>query len=314
MKILLLGKNGQVGWELQRSLAPLGELIALDRHSSELCGDLSDLPGLVNTIRQVRPDVIVNAAAHTAVDKAESEPDLARALNALAPGVLAQEAAKLNALLVHYSTDYVFDGSGTRPWLETDTPAPLSVYGHTKLEGERAIQSSGANHLIFRTSWVYAARGGNFAKTMLRLAQERERLTVIDDQFGAPTGADLLADVTAHAIRQVLQRPGNAGLYHLVAGGETTWNGYAKYVLAQVERAQPAIKIVAKEVAAVRTSAFPTPAVRPFNSRLATAKLQSTFGLSLPHWQKGVARMLAETLADANLSLVNSMRNPPGVV
>jgi dTDP-4-dehydrorhamnose reductase len=296
LKILLLGKNGQVGWELQRSLAPLGELIALDRHSGELCGDLENLAGLTDTIRRVRPDVIVNAAAHTAVDKAESEPDLARTLNALAPGLLAQEAAKLNALLVHYSTDYVFDGSGTRPWLETDTPAPLSVYGRSKLEGERAIQSSGANHLIFRTSWVYAARGGNFPKTMLRLAQERERLAVIDDQFGAPTGADLLANVTAHAIRQVLRRPADAGLYHLVAGGETSWNGYAKYVLAEAERAQSAIKIVAKEVAAVPTSAFPTPATRPLNSRLDSAKLRVTFGLSLPAWQHGVDRMLSEAL------------------
>jgi dTDP-4-dehydrorhamnose reductase len=296
LKILLLGKNGQVGWELQRSLAPLGEMIALDRHSTELCGDLSDLAGLADTVRRVRPDVIVNAAAHTAVDKAESEPDLARTLNALAPGVLAHEASQLNALLVHYSTDYVFDGSGDSPWAEGDTPAPLNIYGQTKLEGERAVQLAGANHLIFRTSWVYAARGGNFAKTMLRLSQERERLTVIDDQFGAPTGADLLADVTAHAIRQVLQRPADAGLYHLVAGGETSWNGYAKYVLAQAERAQAAIKIVAKEVAAVPTSAFPTPATRPHNSRLDTSKLQSTFGLSLPHWQRGVARMLAEIL------------------
>jgi dTDP-4-dehydrorhamnose reductase len=295
LKILLLGKNGQVGWELQRSLAPLGELIALDRHSSDLCGDLGDLAGLADTVRQVRPDVIVNAAAHTAVDKAESEPDLAQTLNALAPGVLARETAKLDALLVHFSTDYVFDGSGTRPWLEDDAPAPLNIYGQTKLKGERAIQSAGANHLIFRTSWVYAARGGNFAKTMLRLAQERERLTVIDDQFGAPTGADLLADVTAHAIRQVLQRPADAGLYHLVAGGQTSWNGYAKYVLAQAERAQPAIKIIAKEVADVPTSAFPTPAMRPLNSRLDTTKLQSTFGLSLPHWQQGVARMLRST-------------------
>jgi dTDP-4-dehydrorhamnose reductase len=296
LKILLLGKNGQVGWELQRSLAALGELIALDRHSTELCGDLADLAGMADTVRQVRPDVIVNAAAHTAVDKAESEPDLARTLNAFAPGVLAQEAAKLNALLVHYSTDYVFDGSGDSPWAESDTPAPLNVYGKTKLEGERAIRSSGAMHLIFRTSWVYAARGGNFAKTMLRLAQERERLTVIDDQFGAPTGADLLADVTAHAVRQVLQRPTDAGVYHLVASGETSWNGYAKYVLAQAERAQAAIKLVAKEVIAVPTSDFPTPATRPLNSRLDTTKLQATFGLRLPHWQKGVARMLAETL------------------
>ena len=294
MKILLLGKNGQVGWELQRSLAPLGELIALDRHSPDLCGDLAKLQGLADTVRAVRPDVIVNAAAHTAVDKAESEPELARMLNALAPGVLAQEAAKIGALLVHYSTDYVFDGSGTRPWTETDTPAPLSVYGQTKLEGEQAIQAACPNHLIFRTSWVYAARGENFAKTMLRLAQERERLTVIDDQFGAPTSADLLADVTAHALRQLLRRPTDAGLYHLVAGGETNWHGYADYVIAQSQRTQAAIKIVAKEVVPVPTSAFPTPARRPRNSRMDTSKLQTTFGLKLPHWQQGVARMLDE--------------------
>ncbi len=296
MKILLLGKNGQVGWELQRSLAPLGEVTALDRHSQDLCGDLSNLQGLAATVQAVRPDLIVNAAAHTAVDKAESEPELARIVNALAPGVLAQEANQLGAWLVHYSTDYVFDGSGSRPWLETDTPAPLSVYGQTKLEGERLIAEHCKRHLILRTSWVYAARGGNFAKTMLRLAQERERLTVINDQWGAPTGAELLADVTAHAIRQLMQRPQDAGLYHLAASGETTWNGYAKHVLAQAERAQPAIKIIAKEVAAVPTSAFPTPAKRPHNSRLDTASLQTTFGLSLPVWQQGVDRMLAEIL------------------
>jgi len=300
LKILLLGKNGQVGWELQRSLAPLGELTALDRHSTDLCGDLSNLQGLAATVQQLRPDVIVNAAAHTAVDKAESEPTLARTLNALAPGVLAQEAAKLGALLVHYSTDYVFDGSGTRPWIEADTPAPLSVYGQTKLEGEQLIQAASPRHLIFRTSWVYAARGGNFAKTMLRLAQERECLTVINDQFGAPTSAELLADVTAHAIRQVLQRPADAGLYHLVARGETSWHGYAKYVLAQAERSQKhgasAIKIIAKAVDPVPTSAFPTPAKRPHNSRLDTTRLQTTFGLTLPHWQQGVDRMLAEIL------------------
>ncbi|MGH6626612.1 MAG: dTDP-4-dehydrorhamnose reductase [Burkholderiaceae bacterium] len=296
MKILLLGKNGQVGWELQRSLAPLGELVALDRHSQHLCGDLTKLPGLADTVAQVRPDVIVNAAAHTAVDKAEGEPELARTLNALAPGVLASEAAKLGAWLVHYSTDYVFDGSGTRAWTETDTPAPLNVYGQTKLEGEQLIQAACPRHLIFRTSWVYAARGGNFAKTMLRLAQERERLTVIDDQFGAPTGADLLADVTAHAIRQVLQRPQDAGLYHLAAGGATTWHGYAKHVLAQAERSQSAIKIIAKEVTPVPTSTFPTPAKRPHNSRLNTAKVQATFGLSLPPWQQGVDRMLREVM------------------
>jgi dTDP-4-dehydrorhamnose reductase len=300
MKILLLGKNGQLGWELQRSLAPLGELVALGRHSTDFCGDLSNLPGLIETVQTVRPDLIVNAAAHTAVDKAESEPELARLINASAPGVLAQQAQKLGAWLVHYSTDYVFNGSGSQPWQETDTPAPLNVYGQSKLEGEQLIAAHSSRHLIFRTSWVYAARGSNFAKTMLRLAQEREHLTVIDDQWGAPTGAELLADVTAHAIRQVRQGSQDAdrysGIYHLAASGETTWNGYAKHVLAQAQRAPAAIKIIAKEVAPVPTSAFPTPARRPHNSRLNSAKLLSTFGLILPPWQQGVDRMLAEVL------------------
>ncbi|SEA14074.1 dTDP-4-dehydrorhamnose reductase [Acidovorax soli] len=300
MKILLLGKNGQVGWELQRSLAPLGELIALDRHSTDFCGDLSNLQSLAETVRAVRPDVIVNAAAHTAVDKAESEPDLARTLNATAPGVLAQEAHQLGAWLVHYSTDYVFDGSGSQPWKETDTPAPLNIYGQTKLEGEQLIAKHCPKHLIFRTSWVYAARGGNFAKTMLRLAQERERLTVIDDQWGAPTGAELLADVTAHAIRQVMHGDASsgkdAGIYHLVASGETTWHAYANHVIDQAQKRQPAITIKAKEVTPVPTSAFPTPAARPHNSRLNTSKLQTVFGLTLPPWQQGVDRMLAEIL------------------
>lgn len=296
MNILLFGKGGQVGWELQRSLSVLGTVTALDFDSTDHCGDFANTAGVVDAVRALRPDVIVNAAAHTAVDKAESEADFARTLNATTPGAIAQEAAKLGAWLVHYSTDYVFDGSGSRPWIETDTPAPLSVYGRTKLEGEQLIAQSGAKHLILRTSWVYAARGGNFAKTMLRLAQERERLTVIDDQWGAPTGADLLADVTAHALRQLQKYPEHAGLYHCVAAGETNWNQYAKYVLAQAQQAQPAIKIVANEVAPVPTSAFPTPAVRPHNSRLDTRKLQATFGLQLPHWQRGVARMLAEIL------------------
>ena len=300
MKILLLGKNGQIGWELQRSLAPLGQLIALDRHSKDFCGDLSNLQGLAATVQQLHPDVIVNAAAHTAVDKAESEPELARTLNALAPGMLAQEANNIGAWLIHYSTDYVFDGSGSRPWVETDTPAPRNVYGQTKLEGEQLIAQHCQRHLILRTSWVYAARGGNFAKTMLRLAQERERLTVIDDQFGAPTGAELLADVTAHAIRQLMHRPQDAGLYHVAAQGEVTWNGYAKHVIAQAHRAQPAIKIIAKEIASVPTSDFPTPAKRPHNSRLDCTRLENVFGLKLPDWQHGVDRMLAETLAGAN--------------
>ncbi|PJI99210.1 dTDP-4-dehydrorhamnose reductase [Acidovorax sp. 69] len=296
MNILLFGKGGQVGWELQRSLSVLGTVTALDFDSTEHCGDFSNPAGVVETVRTLRPDVIVNAAAHTAVDKAESEADFARTLNATTPGAIAQEAAKLGAWLVHYSTDYVFDGRGSRPWVETDTPAPLSVYGRTKLEGEQLIAQSGANHLILRTSWVYAARGGNFAKTMLRLAQERERLTVIDDQWGAPTGADLLADVTAHAIRHLQQHPGDAGLYHLVAAGETNWNEYAKYVLAVAAKHPVAEKIIAREVAPVPTSAFPTPAVRPHNSRLDTTKLRTTFGLALPHWQTGVARMLTEIL------------------
>ena len=295
MKILLLGKNGQLGWELQRSLASLSELIALDRHSQDWCGDLCNLEGIAATVRTIRPDLIVNAAAYTAVDKAEGETALARTVNALAPGVLAQEAEKLGAWLVHYSTDYVFDGSGRTPWQEDDATAPLNVYGHTKREGELLIARHCQRHLIFRTSWVYAARGGNFAKTMLRLAQERERLTVIDDQWGAPTGADLLADVTAHAIGQAMQRTDQvAGIYHLAASGETSWNEYAKHVIAHVNRAYPAIKIIAKDIAAVPTSAFPTPARRPHNSRLNTAKLQAAFGLRLPAWQQGVDRMLAE--------------------
>ncbi|MCG8989518.1 dTDP-4-dehydrorhamnose reductase [Delftia acidovorans] len=300
MKLLLLGRNGQVGWELQRSLAPLGELIALDRQGDAggqgLCGDLSRLDELARTVRALRPDVIVNAAAHTAVDKAESEPDQARLLNALAPQVLAREAAQTGALLVHYSTDYVFDGSGSAARTETEATAPLSVYGSSKLEGEQLILASGCRHLIFRTSWVYAARGGNFAKTMLRLAQEREALSVIDDQWGAPTGADLIADVTAHAIRQLQRQPGDQGLYHLVAGGETTWHAYASHVIAKARELAPERPWKVQRIAAVPTSAFPTPAQRPHNSRLNTNRLQQTFGLRLPHWQAGVDRMLQEII------------------
>ena len=296
MKILLFGKNGQVGWELQRSLAPLGELVVLDSDSAELCGDFTDLEGIAQTVRAVAADVIVNAAAHTAVDKAESEQELVRAINALAPGVLALEAERANAWLVHYSTDYVFDGSGDKPWLETDATAPLSVYGATKLEGEQFIRQAGCRHLIFRTSWVYGTRGGNFAKTMLRLAQERDRLNVIDDQIGAPTGADLLADITAHAIRAARLRPEVSGLYHLVAGGETSWHGYASFVLDFARRAGITLKAAPEAIRPVPTSAFPTPARRPHNSRMDTAKLQHTFDLNLPLWQTGVARMLSELL------------------
>ena len=295
MKILLLGKGGQVGWELQRSLAPLGTLVALGASSTDYAADFSQPDAVAATVRALRPDVVVNAAAHTAVDKAESEPDFARTLNATTPGAVAQAAQDVGALMVHYSTDYVFDGSGDTPWVETDATGPLSVYGSTKLEGEQLVAQHCARHLIFRTSWVYAARGGNFAKTMLRLAKERERLTVINDQFGAPTGAELLADVTAHAIRATLQDQVKAGLYHLVAGGQTTWHGYARFVLEQAEAAGVALKAGPDAVDAVPTSAFPTPATRPHNSRLNTQKLQATFGLTLPDWQAGVARMLRET-------------------
>ncbi|KIQ29610.1 dTDP-4-dehydrorhamnose reductase [Variovorax paradoxus] len=295
MKLLLLGKGGQVGWELQRSLAPLGELVALDFDSTDFNADFSRPEQLAETVLEVRPDVIVNAAAHTAVDKAESEPDFARKLNATSPGVVAEAAQRIGALMVHYSTDYVFDGSGAKPWKEDDATGPLSVYGSTKLEGEQLVAQHCAKHLIFRTSWVYAARGGNFAKTMLRIAKERDKLTVIDDQFGAPTGAELLADITAHAIRATLQDPSKAGLYHAVAGGVTTWHGYARFVIEQAKAAGVELKAGPEAVEPVPTTAFPTPATRPHNSRLDTTKLQSTFGLVLPEWQSGVARMLRET-------------------
>jgi dTDP-4-dehydrorhamnose reductase len=297
MKILLLGKNGQVGWELQRALAPLGELFALDFDSpGPLGADFSKPESLAATVRAVAPQIIVNAAAHTAVDKAESEPELARAINASTPGVLAREAVAIGAWLVHYSTDYVFDGSGSTPWLEDSPTGPLSVYGQTKLEGENAIRASGVRHLIFRTSWVYAARGGNFAKTMLRLAKERDKLTVINDQIGAPTGADLLADITAHALRAAQQQPVLSGTYHAVASGETSWHGYAKHVVEFARNAGQPIKVAADAIEPVPTSAFPTPAKRPGNSRMNTRKLQETFGFTLPPWQAGVERMLTEVL------------------
>ena len=298
LKILLLGKNGQVGWELQRSLAPLGEVLALDRRSTTYCGNLSKTEDLAQTVLAYKPDFIINAAAHTEVDKAESEPELAKVLNTDAPAALAKAAAQVGAWLVHYSTDYVFDGSGTHARQEDEDTGPLSVYGQTKLDGEKAIVGSGCKYLIFRTSWVYAAHGGNFAKTMLRLAQERDKLTVISDQYGAPTGADLIADVTAHAMRRVLNTPSISlgGVYHLVASGETTWHGYASHVIAQAKLMKPELDWKVVDMASVPTSAFPTPAVRPQNSRLCTNKLQQDFGLVLPHWSEGVDRMLAEIL------------------
>lgn len=297
MKILLFGKGGQVGWELQRALAPLGELIALDFDTAgDLSGDFSQPEAVAATVRRVAPDLIVNAAAHTAVDKAESEADLARLINASTPGRIAQEAKALGAHLIHYSTDYVFDGSGDAPRDETAATGPLSVYGRTKLEGEQLIAASGATHLILRTSWVYAARGGNFAKTMLKLAKERQRLTVIADQFGAPTGAELLADVSAHAARMLRARPELSGLYHCVAAGETSWYGYATHVIERARAAGHAIKVAPDAILPIPTSDYPTPATRPLNSRLDTRRLREVFGLVLPPWQPGVDRMLAEIL------------------
>lgn len=295
MKILLFGKNGQVGWELQRSLSPLGELIALGRRPVDsLSGDLSDLEALRATIRQVAPHVIVNAAAYTAVDKAESEIELADRVNSQAAQVMAEEAASLGGWLIHYSTDYVFSGEGLKSWQETDAVAPVNHYGVSKLAGEQAIIASGCKHLIFRTSWVYGARGNNFAKTMLRLARERETLSVIADQFGAPTGADLIADVTALAIQQVIRRPELSGLYHLAASGEVSWHGYASLVIGFAEANGEEFAVTT--INPIETTAYPTPARRPLNSRLNTQKLRDNFSLHLPEWQSGVTRMLREVL------------------
>ncbi|APE32093.1 dTDP-4-dehydrorhamnose reductase [Halomonas aestuarii] len=296
MKLLLLGKNGQVGWELQRALAPLGKVVAFDRHGHNgLIGDLADLEGLRRTVRELRPDVIVNAAAYTAVDRAEEEHQLASLINADAPGVLGEETKALGALLVHYSTDYVFDGSGDAPWQETDTPRPVNHYGATKLAGERRIQASGCRHLIFRTSWVYAARGGNFLATMARLMRERDALQVIDDQVGAPTGAELIADVTAHAIVPALGDSIKEGLYHLAPAGETSWHGYATFSAECLRAHGIEIKATQDCIAPIPTSEWPTPAARPLNSRLDTTKLESAFDLTMPSWQQGVVRVLLET-------------------
>ena len=297
MKILLFGRNGQLGWELQRSLAPLGELVMLGRKAASnpggLCGDLTNLDGLARTVQQVGPDIIVNAAAYTAVERAENEPDLAHTINARAPGVLAAEADRLGAWLVHYSTDYVFDGSGDAPWKETDPTGPLNVYGCSKLEGERAV-SRATRHLILRTSWVYAARGGNFAKNMLALARDKAGFSVVGDQHGAPTSAETIADATAHLLRQALVRPEQAGLYHCAAGGETTWHAYARFVVAQALELGWKMAARPESISAVSTAEKAGPARRPLNSRLDTSRIRSTFQLHLPHWQVLLRRMLEE--------------------
>lgn len=289
-------ENGQVGWELQRSLLPLGELIALDRQTDKngYCGDLSDLKALSKTIKLINPNIIVNAGAYTAVDKAETEQELAYTVNAKALEVMAKEVKLNNGWLIHYSTDYVFDGSGDDYWLETSKTAPLNIYGKSKLLGEQIIQDSGCRHLIFRTSWVYGAKGNNFAKTMLRLAKERDALNVINDQTGTPTGADLIADVTAHAIRYALINNDVAGLYHLVANNTTTWFEYARLVLNVAENLNIDLKVASSAVKPIQTIQFPTPAARPLNSRLCKDKLEKTFCLQMPNWEMGVIRMLNE--------------------
>jgi dTDP-4-dehydrorhamnose reductase len=287
---LLAGPSGQVGWELQRSLAPLGEVIALDR--SRL--DLSQPDLLRETVRAIAPDAIVNAAAYTAVDRAESEPELARAINAIAPGVLAEEAQRLDAILVHYSTDYVFDGTKSEPYVETDPTNPLNVYGRTKLEGERAIGASGCRHLTLRTSWVYGARGSNFLLTMLRLARERRTaLRIVDDQIGAPTWARDIAQATAALLaRPALAARGAEGLYHLTASGSTSWYGFAQAIFGSPEMAR--LGVVAPAIEAIPTSAYPTPARRPANSRLDCGQLFSRAGVRLAAWDNPLARCLAE--------------------
>jgi dTDP-4-dehydrorhamnose reductase len=296
LKILLLGCNGQVGWELQRSLQPLGEVIACDFDSPiDRRANFSEPDTVSELLTRVRPDVIVNAAAHTAVDKAEGEPGLARLINTTTPGMIANSAHRLGALLVHYSTDYVYDGSGDTPRDEASATRPLSVYGKTKFDGEELIRSSGCRHVILRTSWVYAARGHNFIKTMLRLAAERDALSVIEDQIGAPTGADLLADVTALILSKLAVGEGATGLYHCVAGGTTSWFEYARFVIGWARVNGLPVKVASDAIRPVSTAAYRTPATRPLNSRLSTKKLRETFSIHLPDWHVGVERMLRET-------------------
>ncbi len=297
MKILLLGKNGQLGWELQRSLSILGEVVACDRSEA----DLENLENLQTIVRKVSPQIIVNAAAYTAVDKAESEPEQAFLINSKAVDLLAKEASLLNAWLIHYSTDYVFDGTKESTYLESDSTNPLSIYGKTKLSGEEAIRASGCKHLILRTSWVYAARGNNFIKTMLRLAQERKELKVVFDQFGAPTSAELLADVTTCCLYRLQYDASFAayqgGTYHLTADGSTSWHGFAQFILN--EAVQHGVKLTAtsENVLAIPTSEYPLPAKRPANSRLANEKITSIFGIKLPPWQLHAQRTVAEIVS-----------------
>jgi len=292
MKVLLFGANGQLGWELRRSLAPLAHVVSFTREAA----DFEQPESLAGLVDAEQPQAIVNAAAYTAVDQAELEPERAHRINAEAVGVLAQAAARHRAWLLHYSTDYVFDGTGQAPWHEDAPTAPLNVYGRSKLAGEQAVLASGCRHLILRTSWVYAARGRNFARTILQMAMERDRFTVVTDQFGAPTGADLLADISAHVLRAAFAEPSLAGTYHAAASGETSWHGYACFVIGWAHQHGHALKTAPGAIEAVPSGAFAARARRPHNSRLSTLKLQRQFGLHLPPWQVGVERMLRETL------------------
>lgn len=291
-RILLTGVNGQVGHELGTRLQHLGEVILMDR--AQL--DLTDPNAIHSAFREIKPNLIVNPAAYTAVDKAESEPELAQAINAIAPGILAQQAAKLNALLVHYSTDYVYDGHKSEPYTETDETNPLSVYGKSKLAGEQAIRTSGAVHLILRTSWVYGARGRNFMKTMIKLAIERDALRVVADQFGAPTSSRSIANATAAALDN--WRPELAGTYHLTCKGSTSWHGFAQAILGAYEKRRdsewPSLKVKPDRVQAISTSDYPTPATRPTNSRLDCSKLENAFNLELPSWQQALDEVMQE--------------------
>lgn len=294
MKILLFGKNGQVGWELQRALSPLGDVIAMGRETANFLAPDS----LRELVRASKPDWVVNAAAYTAVDKAESESGAAFTVNAESVAVLAQEARRIGAKLVHYSTDYVYDGTKSAAYLETDKVNPLSVYGKSKLAGEEAIRISGCEHLIFRTSWVFAPKGGNFIKTMLRLAAEREHLRVVADQFGAPTSAELIADTTAHCLQAVATSASNAwGTYHLVARGETSWHGYACHVIQGALKRGAVLTATPETVAPISTEEFPVAATRPKNSRLNTDKIEIQFKLHMPDWRIHVERMLDETIS-----------------
>lgn len=288
-RFLITGANGQLGFELQRALAPLGEFIALDRAGC----DLSIADSIRAAVRAAKPDVIFNAGAYTAVDKAESEPDQAHAINAVAPGVIGEEAAKIGALVIHYSTDYVFDGKKAEAYLEADTATPLGVYGETKLAGEQALVGSCARHLIFRTSWVFGLHGKNFIKTILRLASERSELKIVADQFGAPTGAALLADTSTHIAARYL-RDGSEnfpfGLYHLAAAGETSWHGFAQHIVAKATNAP--FRDAINRIHPITTPEYPTPAARPANSRLDTTKFRTAFGLHLPDWRHGADQVL----------------------